>query len=818
MEGRSGKVGKRDAGRLVGPFQGVVLAVALICSALAVAPAQAAKHAAEDTQTGAQQARRASLDTTMTWDVPAQPLGSALERVGELTGFIFSVRSPLPEGATSKALGGSLTVEAALDTLLEGTNVTWYSIDSRTIAIQPLSFQAEPVVVTASGFSQSTRDAPASITVLSTNDLRERRYHSLAHALVDVEGVDIDGSAGKTGGLNISMRGMPSDYTLVLINGRRQNAPGNVTPNGFNETSTSFMPPMDSIERIEVVRGPMSTLYGSDAMGGVVNIITRRIARTWSGSTTLDGTLQGNSSFGNTANGTVYLNGPIVAERVSMAISGSAFNRRASNLSYLDQHGEPIPISGIGGSPGEATIRTVGVKVMAVPHVNHDVAFESDGAWQRYDNATSGLGTVDTANQIGGYLPEQRYNRLQAVLAHTWRLPFGVVESDLSRNTTETIGRTIPFIATRPDEAGTPRTLEGTNTTVNTKLLAVRGAHTLTVGGQIWQARMLDGVAEAPFEFTQNALFAEDEWRFTKQVALTVGLRYDHHSTFGGKPSPRTYVVWNPAQQWTIKGGISRGFKTPRLEQIADGINGFGGQGRIPLVGSPKLKPETSTSTEFGVHYASNAFGASVTVFNNDFQDKIATGEGLPNCSFAASPDRPGCADYGFWPNVDLFGQSINVDEAVTRGAESTLRVSFGPKVTLNVNYTYTDSEVTSGEGVGRPLINTPKHMANANLRLQATEKLSTWLRAEARSSRDRGTSAAAIALGPYQAYEIYHLGAAYDVSRNVTINAMIYNLANRDFLRYLPYTATNGTVSYQSAYSNRQEPRRFWLSANVKF
>ena len=88
--------------------------------------------------------------------------------------------------------------------------------------------------------------------------------------------IDVLGGTGKTGGLDISIRGMPSEYTLILIDGRRQNTAGSVTPNGFGETSTSFMPPMSAIERIEVIRGPMSTLYGSDAMGGVINIITRK--------------------------------------------------------------------------------------------------------------------------------------------------------------------------------------------------------------------------------------------------------------------------------------------------------------------------------------------------------------------------------------------------------------------------------------------------------------------------------------------------------------------------------------------------------------
>src|SRR5690554_5411743 len=107
-------------------------------------------------------------------------------------------------------------------------------------------------VVTASGFEQKITEAPASISVISQEDLQQNRFSNLAQALDNVEGIDIRQGTGKTGGLNISIRGMPSEYTLILIDGRRQNSAGNVTPNGFNETSTSFMPPMSAIERIEV--------------------------------------------------------------------------------------------------------------------------------------------------------------------------------------------------------------------------------------------------------------------------------------------------------------------------------------------------------------------------------------------------------------------------------------------------------------------------------------------------------------------------------------------------------------------------------------
>lgn len=147
------------------------------------------------------------------------------------------------------------------------------------------------VVTSATGYEQKITDAPASISVISQEDLQKKKYSNLAEAIEDVEGVDVRDGEGKTGGLNISIRGMGSANTLILIDGRRQNSSGSTTPNGFGESSNNFLPPLAAIERIEVIRGPMSTLYGSDAMGGVVNIITKKVANEWSGAINVDQTL-----------------------------------------------------------------------------------------------------------------------------------------------------------------------------------------------------------------------------------------------------------------------------------------------------------------------------------------------------------------------------------------------------------------------------------------------------------------------------------------------------------------------------------------------
>lgn len=665
------------------------------------------------------------------------------------------------------------------------------------------------IVVTAAGYEQKITEAPASISVLTRENLEEKRFGSLAEALQDVQGVDVGGEAGKTGGLNISIRGMPSDYTLVLIDGRRQNAAGNVTPNGFGESSTSFLPPFSTIDRIEVVRGPMSTLYGSDAMGGVVNIITRKVGDRWNGTFTAESTVQFDDRFGNIRSVNGSAQGPVVKDLVGLTVRGSVFHREGSDI--------PVPGTSaltLGRNPVESDIYTYGGRISITPHVDHDIWFEYDRNEQTYDNSGGRLGTLGVN---GGYADRQRFNRDNYVIAHSWRTPFGTLDTTLTRGDTETIGRTIPP-GTPGKAPGSPRTLEARNDVIDSRFAGKTGPVAFTVGGQYWRARMIDGVAPAPFRFTQWAGFAEATWTVVDGFNLTGGARYDDHSTFGGKWSPRAYAVWNVTEQLTLKGGVSRGFKTPRLEQTAEGIIGFGGQGTIPLIGTPGLKPEISTTFEAGVYLDTGGFfSGNVTLFHNDFKDKIAAGPGIPNCQFASNPNRPGCLDVGAFPNVDLFSQSINIDEAVTRGAEVAARFTFTPELSLGINYTYTDSEQKSGSLAGFPLIGTPKHMLNGNLRWRVDEKASLWLRGEVRSSRWRGNNAQQAAVGDFRGYEVFHLGGSYQITPVFRLSAAVYNVLDTDYAVYVPYMSGANRV-FTPAYSINQEGRRLWLSATVDF
>ena len=154
-------------------------------------------------------------------------------------------------------------------------------------------------VVTAAGYEQDIKTAPASISITPKEEILTRPIRDIGDAVQDVPGVYVE--QDKTGQNSISMRGLSSEYTLILIDGKRQNTTRGFVQNGLGN-QTSFMPPPSMIERIEVIRGPASTIYGSDAMGGVINIITKKHTNTFTSGIQMETKLfEPNSEWGSMA-------------------------------------------------------------------------------------------------------------------------------------------------------------------------------------------------------------------------------------------------------------------------------------------------------------------------------------------------------------------------------------------------------------------------------------------------------------------------------------------------------------------------------------
>ena len=536
--------------------------------------------------------------------------------------------------------------------------------------VQAKESTMEEVVVSASGFEQELKDAPASISVVTRKELETRNFRDLAEALQGVEGIDVMGGTGKTGGLDISIRGMPSDYTLILIDGRRQNVAGDVTPNGFGAALTSFMPPLSAIERIEVIRGPMSTLYGSDAMGGVINIITRKVAKQWMGSIRTEATLQERSSSGNIYQSNFYLSGPIQTDLLGLSIYGN-YNKR----------GEDNILNGY----NDYDNRALNVKLALTPNKDHDIIAELGTGKQHY-TSTPGKTLAATAA-----LSDRQFERDNFSLQHKGRWGWASSDTYLQQEKTRNLSRDMTI----------------KNTVFNSSWVAPLGAnHLLTTGVSYNEQDLTDtttntlpNASRTSINRSQWAVFAEDEWRLHKDFALTGGLRYDHDSQAGGQVSPRLYGVWNLAPQWTVKGGVSTGFRAPSLRQtVGDwGQSSRGGN----IYGNPDLKPETSLTKEIGVLYDSGAgTTAGLTVFDNEFEDKI-TRVACPSCGPLNSSGR-------------VPTTNINVDNAITRGVEASLGTQLSKTLRLKTNYTFTKSEQKSGEFAGQPLSQLPGQFIHA--------------------------------------------------------------------------------------------------------
>lgn len=775
--------------------------------------------------------------------------------------------------------------------------------------------RVDDVVVTAAGFEQKLVDAPASISIITVEELQTRPYMTLLDAVRDLEGVDIGETRDKTGQGTISMRGMGSDYTLILINGRRQNNHGDIYPNNFGGNQFNHIPPLDSIERIEVIRGPASTLYGADAMGGVINIITKRTLDRWSGSVTAARTFETHDEYGDDTTLDLYANGPLIPGLLNLSVRASRYNRDASSPVYetvTDPAGfEHVRSLGFGGGGKTVDNENVagGLTLTFTPTISQTLTLDYDTSRQAYNNAIRindagnpeyPVGTVDNINSIWsagnfclgasgsnaaacgaaggtwsrranprvGYAPQQEFARDAWAVTHEGQWSFGDSRVTLSHVATNNDGRTLPFtvaerelLLTMIDGTGPyaglteaerraiaeetflprpKRTLESAQYTLDAQLtlpFQLAGDHTVVVGGQVIRGELTDGVFGIETgtpgmkqEHNMWSLFAEDTWQVTGPLAITAGVRYDDHEIFGDHLSPRLYGVYSLNDQWTIKGGVSTGFKTPKTTQLYDGIVGFGGQGTSPMFGNPDLQPETSVSTELAVYWDSPAgHNFNITAFNNTFEDKIA------NQPCGAGTSLP-CASSGEYADLGYGSSSraTNINEVVIRGVEVAGAWRILESLCLRGNYTFTDSEQKSGAQIGRPLGNSAKHMANASLDWQATDRLNLLLTGEARSDRYRGLHVITGDELYYRSYSVLNLGGSYEVNRWLTVNARVNNLLDRDFTTYdTEFRDLNGDGDFRDTgvggggrnealffdhYNNKDKGRSFWLSVNARF
>ncbi|WP_039028767.1 TonB-dependent receptor domain-containing protein [Leclercia adecarboxylata] len=648
------------------------------------------------------------------------------------------------------------------------------NLPAAVFAAETTAVNEDELVVTATGFSQERREAPATISVVNEKELNTRSNQNVTEALREMPGVLVGNGHGSLATGDVQMRGMDSTYTSYMVNGIKQ-ATRESRPYGHHiGTEAAFMPPLAAIERIEVIRGPMSSLYGSDSIGGVVNVITKKAynLEKWTGVLEDNYFLQEKSEYGNTNQTNAFVMGPVIPGKLGVSLAADYLDRRdddSINDERFVKHQSGNLDATISMSPTDTQL------------------------WDL--NATKG-------NQEKTHNDKQWYwgfDRDAASLSqHAWYGDILEVKNFVSYEKAKTEYR-VPEMSSQ--------FITQKNYEANSANIFTLGDHKLTLGVNFTRNELDDefGIKdkEAPgvtpvSEISRNgwAVFAEDAWMIVPDFTLTTSARLDHDSYFGYHVTPKIYGNWTIDESWALKGGVSAGYKKPDLRQNNEGFTSV--YGAYPYseigIGNDDLKPEESVNTELGLYWQQDALALDATIFYTKFKDKIS------DRVICTASDTQTCTYNGYV--ADSVFQYANVSDAEIYGLELNGDWQVTSSLKANANYTYTHSEQKSGDYKGYALSDFPESMANVSLTWNAVNDLELWTKASWRStSPDIGKSSET------EAYALVDLGARYHLNKNVTLMTGIYNLFDANPI-------------YRTSYnqSSMLEGRRYNFGARIEF
>jgi outer membrane receptor for ferrienterochelin and colicins len=611
--------------------------------------------------------------------------------------------------------------------------------DLTALSFEELAKVNVETVYAAARRVQRVTDVPASVSLVTAEEIRFYGHRTLADVLRSVRGIDATHDRNY-GYLGIRGFNRPGDFggrILLLVDGHRLN--DSLYDSAYN--LMDFILDVDLIERVEVVRGPGSVIYGNNAFFGVVNVVTRR-GRSIDGAEVAASYGSYDTYTGRMTYGSLFKNG------VELAISGTVFGSDGVGALYYPEYDNPLEnngrATGVDGefassgflslAYGDFTLQGGYVeREKSVPTGSYGTVF-NDPVAETFDaRGFAGLRYEHEFANEWSVMSRVYYDNMRYEAPYPYEVPDRVINRDIGRS--DWIGI----------EAQVTKT--------------IFDAHKITAGAEYrYDIRMEQAnFDEEPFQEYLNSneerhivgVYGQGEAWLHKNLSITAGARYDYYSTFGGTVNPRAGLVFKPFEETALKLLYGQAYRAPNAYEVF-----YEGPTSKP---NPGLEPETVRTYEAVLEqYLGSVYRASLSVFYVDARELI---------NLELDPDD----------GLTIFR---NRDRIESYGVESELEARWDSGIRARASYTYQETE---DELTGDRISNSPAHLGKANLTVPVfRQTLFSGLELQGASSRrtlagnETGSSLVLNAT-------LY----ARDLVEGLDLSISIYNLLDRTY--YFP-------------------------------
>ena len=628
----------------------------------------------------------------------------------------------------------------------------------------------ETLVVSAAQIDQPLSRTPDSVTVIDGRDIDAKQQFTLAAALRSVAGVTLQQNGGPGTVTSLFTRGGESDFTLVLVDGVRANAFGG----GLDLSQV----PLEDVDRIEVVRGPQSALYGSDAIGGVIQVITRR-----GGAPSARAQVE---------------TGSREMRRLSAATSGEVNGLRwqAGGQYFQDAGFTGAAANGETVSNDDGNQGEFGAS-LGWRHASSGSDVQGSFSYLDTDRGSPGPYGSDPAHRFSGVNTLSRTATTRTSGGGRWVQPwFGASSRVRQRVEFDAADYDLHFSsAFGPSDGNTHRTHARVQTDVAAssafgfsggfEWLGERGGSTFITSGA--------SAVDTPVERAVLGIFGESRWNATDRATITAGVRGERiaREALPGDPlafqprpdfpeaivtsvNPKIAASFTIVEGTRIRGAFGTGIRPPDAFEIA-------------FTDNSGLKPERSKSGEFGVTQtaASGAIQFDATAFFNNYTDLI----------ISVGRDFSGVSRW----------RTDNISNARARGAELSAAWRVNANLDLRGNYTFLDTEILAVSGssiaqtpysVGDRLLRRPRHAGSIDAawtRNRASAFAQIQLRGETLDAEPAFGPTGGLFENP--GHTIVNIGGSWRPVKSVEVFARGLNLFDREYEEVLGYPAPRRTA-----------------------